>query len=99
MLLRNLILMSTVAGSLHQYFYTVTKQGLELKNSRRPLMKNGKKFTLRGQIRDNMFWNLTCGVTILDNLCGLDVLGFGQQSRPQTTLGGLTRFSSSPCFS
>ena len=64
MLLRNLILMSTVAGGLHLYFYTVTKQGLELKNDRRPLMKNGKKFTLRSQIRDNMFWNLTSGVTI-----------------------------------
>ena len=64
MLLRNLILMSTVAGGLNLYFYTVTKQSLELKKDRRPLMKNGKKFTLRGQIRDNMFWNLTSGVTI-----------------------------------
>ena len=64
MLLRNLILMSTVAGGLHLYFYTFTKQGQDLKYDHRPLMKNGKKFTLGGQIHDNMFWTLASGVII-----------------------------------
>ncbi len=64
MLARNLILMSVVAGGLHLWFYTFTKQGQRLKYDPRPLMKNGRQFTLGGQIRDNMFWTLASGVTI-----------------------------------
>lgn len=64
MLARNLILMSVVAGGLHLWFYTFTKQGQRLKYDPRPLMKNGRQFTLGGQIRDNMFWTLAFGVTI-----------------------------------
>ncbi len=59
---RNLILMTLVAGGLHLYFYTFTKQGQKLKYDARPLMVNGKQFTLGGQIRDNMFWTLVSGV-------------------------------------
>ena len=61
---RNMILMSLVAGGLHLYFYTFTKQGQRLKYDPRPLMKNGRQFTLGGQIRDNMFWTLASGVTV-----------------------------------
>jgi len=43
MYLRNLILMSAVAGGLHLYFYTFTKQGQRLKYDPRPLMKNGRQ--------------------------------------------------------
>ncbi len=64
MLARNLILMTVVAGGLHLWFYTFTKQGQRLKYDPRPLMKNGRQFTLGGQIRDNMFWTLASGVTI-----------------------------------
>jgi len=59
---RNLVLMTLVAGGLHLYFYTFTKQGQRLKFDARPLMKNGRQFTLGGQIRDNMFWTLGSGV-------------------------------------
>ncbi len=59
---RNLVLMTLVAGGLHLYFYTFTKQGQELKYDARPLMVKGKQFTLGGQIRDNMFWTLGSGV-------------------------------------
>ena len=48
MYLRNLILMTVVAGGLHLYFYTFTKQGQRLKYDPRPLMKNGRQFTLGG---------------------------------------------------
>ncbi|MEM6465653.1 MAG: sterol desaturase family protein [Pseudomonadota bacterium] len=61
---RNLVLMFVVAGGLHLYFYTFTKQGQTLKYDPRPLMKNGKQFTLGGQIRDNMFWTLGSGVLV-----------------------------------
>lgn len=64
MYVRNLILMTAVAGGLHLYFYTFTKQGQTLKYDPRPLMKNGKQFTLGGQIRDNMFWTLGSGVFV-----------------------------------
>lgn len=62
--IRNFILMFAVAGGLHLYFYTFTKQGKRLKYDARPLMKNGKQFTLGGQIRDNMFWTLGSGVAV-----------------------------------
>lgn len=64
MFLRNLALMTLVAGGLHLWFYTYTKQGQRLKFDPRPLMVNGRQFSLGGQIRDNMFWTLASGVTI-----------------------------------
>jgi len=64
MYLRNLALMILVAGGLHLWFYTFTAQGKRLKYDPRPLMKNGRQFTLGGQIRDNMFWTLASGVTV-----------------------------------
>ena len=62
--IRNLVLMSAVAGGLHLYFYAFTRQGQRLRYDARPLMKNGKQFTLGGQIRDNMFWTLGSGVLV-----------------------------------
>lgn len=61
---RNLVLMTVVAGGLHLYFYHWRKQGDVLKFDPRPLMVKGKQFTLGGQIRDNMFWTLASGVTV-----------------------------------
>ncbi|QJF50275.1 sterol desaturase family protein [Roseobacter ponti] len=62
--IRNVVLMTLVAGALHLYFYTFTKQGQKLKYDPRPLMKNGRQFTLGGQVRDNMFWTIASGVTV-----------------------------------
>ena len=73
MFVRNAMLMTVVAGGLHLYFYTFTKQGQELKYDARPLMKNGRQFTLGGQIRDNMFWTIASGVTVWT---GYEVLMF-----------------------
>ena len=61
---RNMVLMTAVAGGLHLYFYTFTKQGQRLKYDPRALMVNGRQFTLGGQIRDNMFWTLGSGVLV-----------------------------------
>lgn len=61
---RNLILMVLVAGGLHLWFYTFSRQGKRLRFDPRPLMANGRQFTLGGQIRDNMAWTLASGVTI-----------------------------------
>ena len=64
MFIRNVILMTLVAGGLHMYFFTFSKQGKALKFDARPLMKNGRQFTLGGQIRDNIFWTIASGVTV-----------------------------------
>ena len=60
--IRNIFLLSAVAGGLHLYFYTFTQQGQKLKYDPRPLSKSGRQFTLGGQVRDNMFWSLGSGV-------------------------------------
>lgn len=64
MYLRNILLTLFLAGSLHLWFYRYSVQGRALKFDPRPLMKNGKQFTLGGQVRDNMFWTLGSGVFI-----------------------------------
>ncbi len=60
--LRNMILISVVAGGLHWFFYMRHGQGKRLKYDGRPLMTKGKQFNFGGQVRDNMFWTLTSGV-------------------------------------
>lgn len=62
--LRNIMLMTLVASALHVYFYRWNAQGRKLKFDPRPLMVNGRQFTLGGQIRDNVFWTLASGVTV-----------------------------------
>ncbi|MDJ0637999.1 MAG: sterol desaturase family protein [Paracoccaceae bacterium] len=61
---RNLLLFTAVAGSLHLYLYGWRAQGDRLKFDPRPLAARGKQFTLGGQVRDNMFWSLASGVTV-----------------------------------
>jgi len=63
MYVRNLIIMIVVAGSLHLYFYTFSKQGQKLKFDRRDLNRNHKRFDWNNQVLDNMFWTLASGVT------------------------------------
>ncbi len=60
--LRNLILMTLVAGGLHWFFYQRKAQGQRLKYDPRDLMLRGRQFTFGGQVRDNVFWTLVSGV-------------------------------------
>lgn len=62
--LRNLVLMTVVAGGLHLYFHRYRRQGDRLKYDPRPLAKTGRMFTFNGQVLDNMFWTLASGVTV-----------------------------------
>ncbi len=62
MYLRNLILMTLVAGGLHLYFYRWRAQDDRLHFDARPLKATSRAFTLGSQVRDNMFWTLTSGV-------------------------------------
>ncbi len=61
---RNLVLMVVVAGGLHLYFYTFSKQGRVRKYDARELVKSSRLFTFNSQILDNMFWSLASGVSV-----------------------------------
>ena len=63
MWLRNMVLMTAVAGGLHLWFYTFTGQGDVLKFDPRE-QAGGRLFTFKSQVHDNMFWTLASGVTV-----------------------------------
>ena len=62
--IRNLILLTVIAGALHFWFYIYKGQGNALKYDPRDLARDNGKFWFRDQVKDNMFWSLTSGVTI-----------------------------------
>lgn len=62
--LRNLILITIVAGGLHLYLYTFRKQGDDLRYDTRTYPAKGKAFLFGNQLWDNMFWSLTSGVAV-----------------------------------
>ena len=59
----NITTMLVVAGGLHLFFYTLKKQGSNLKYDARTVAES-KRFTFNTQVFDNMFWSLASGVTI-----------------------------------
>ena len=61
---RNLIIVTALAGTLHLYFHGYAKQGSALKYDKRPFPRKGRMFDFDDQLRDNMFWTLASGVTI-----------------------------------
>jgi len=62
MFIRNIILITVVAGGLHFFLYTRKTQGKRLKFDPKTLYAKGRRYTLNSQIRDNMFWTLSSGV-------------------------------------
>ncbi len=60
--LRNLALITVVAGGLHLYFYRYRKQGDTHRYDNRALRTDSKAFTFNNQVYDNMFWTLGSGV-------------------------------------
>ncbi|MFT7576266.1 MAG: lathosterol oxidase [Alphaproteobacteria bacterium] len=62
MFVRNFVLISIVAGGLHIVLYVRKLQGDRLKFDKRDLNAKGRAFTLKSQLRDNMFWTLGSGV-------------------------------------
>jgi len=62
--IRNIILISVVAGGLHLYLYTFRKQGDEFRYDTRTYPAKGKVFLFGNQLWDNMFWSLTFGVGV-----------------------------------
>ena len=62
--LRNLVLLSLVAGALHLWLWRYRRQGDALKFDARDMARDRGPFTFRDQVLDNMFWSLASGVTV-----------------------------------
>ncbi len=62
--LRNMVLMTTIAGGLHLYFHVWRRQGQGLKFDPRDIPPKGRVFTFDSQLWDNVFWTLASGVTL-----------------------------------
>ena len=62
--LRNLILITLLAQSLHLVFHRWALQGKQHKYDPRPYPRQGRQFTFADQYWDNVFWACASGVTI-----------------------------------
>lgn len=62
--LRNFVLVLTIAGGLHLWFFTFRKQDDDLRYDARPLSKKSKVFHFGNQVWDNMFWTLASSVLV-----------------------------------
>ncbi len=85
--LRNLVLMTLVAGGLHWFFYVRKRQGSKLKFDGRDLMTKGRQFSFGGQVRDNMFWTLVSGVGFWTAYEVLMLWGMGNGWIPSLVIG------------
>ncbi len=61
----NLGLVVLFAGGFHLFFYSMRRQGDELKYVPQFLHRGGGRFTFGRQVLDNMFWSLASGVTVM----------------------------------
>ena len=62
--LRNFILVSVIAGGLHLWLFTFSKQGNQLRYDDRPLARKSRVFHFNNQVLDNMFWTLASSVLV-----------------------------------
>jgi len=62
--LRNVVLLTIIAGGLHLRLYMKKGQGLKYKYTDKWLAKNDKRFLFNNQTWDNIFWSLTSGSII-----------------------------------
>jgi len=62
--LRNLALLTLVAGALHAWLWRTQGQGETYKFDARDMALDSRRFTFANQVHDNMFWSLASGVTI-----------------------------------
>lgn len=58
----NMVMMISVAGGLHWYFYMRKGQGKRLKFDHRDQAKGNRLWNFSNQVHDNMFWTLTSGM-------------------------------------
>lgn len=75
------------AGALHWYFYSRKKQDNTLKFSHRDMMRENRTFKFGDQVKDNMFWSLTSGVTQVSLYQALTLWLMGNNYVPTISLG------------
>ncbi|MDF1726165.1 MAG: sterol desaturase family protein [Sulfitobacter sp.] len=63
-LLRNLVIVTALAGGLHWWFHARRGQGDRMKYDPRPFPRRGRAFSFDDQLWDNVFWTLCSGVPI-----------------------------------
>lgn len=61
-LIINFLLVLSVAGGLHWYFYMCRAQHKKLKFDHREQTRSNRNFLFSDQVKDNMFWSLSSGV-------------------------------------
>jgi len=88
-LLRNLVLVTCVAGGLHWYFHGAQMQGDQLKYDLRPFPRSGRMFTMGHQLRDNVFWTLCSGVPIWTGFEVLIWMAMANGYAPVTTFSAM----------
>ena len=64
MYLRNLVMITLLAGGLHLYFHVWKRQKKDLKFDPREQPKQGRSFSFNSQLWDNVFWTLGSGVAV-----------------------------------
>ncbi|MFK8083968.1 MAG: sterol desaturase family protein [Granulosicoccus sp.] len=62
MFLRNILLITAVAGALHFFLHRRKTQGKRLKFDPEDVNAKGRRYTFNSQLGDNIFWTLTSGV-------------------------------------
>ncbi|MET3524660.1 sterol desaturase family protein [Mesorhizobium abyssinicae] len=62
--LRNLLILTILAGGMHLYLYTFKMQGNRFRYDARPFHKKNALFTFGNQFADNVFWSIASGVTV-----------------------------------
>lgn len=82
---RNFVIVSVVAGTLHLWFHRYAVQGENLKYDPRPFPRKGRMFTLNDQVKDNMIWTLASGVTVWSLLEALIWWGLANGVVPSTS--------------
>lgn len=60
---RNLVILTIIAGGLHLYFFTFRLQGDERRFDAKEYPTKGKQFTTGNQFWDNVIWSCASGVT------------------------------------
>ncbi|EHI48357.1 sterol desaturase [SAR116 cluster alpha proteobacterium HIMB100] len=87
---KNIGLMTVLAGGLHMYLYSWGGQGKARKFDRSMANKDASRFTFGHQLYDNIFWSLVSGVSIWT---GFEALLLWAQAN---TIGYWTSFSDNP---
>ena len=83
--LRNLVIVTLLAGGLHLWFHGYAVQGDHTKYDPRPFPRQGRMFSFSDQLKDNMFWTIASGVTVWSVFEALGWWGLVNGFLPQTT--------------